>query len=102
MRHAEKGQHTFKHIWLLKHTDSHCSSQLGTNSRLTLTQLADQLDMALANLSKIENDKRDINEKRFEKLAGIFDLELDKLKAEYFSEMIAEKKYIKVTVLKKL
>ena len=67
--------------------------QLRTNEKLTLTQLAAQLDMDSGNLSKIENGKRDIDEKRLEKLASLFKLDLEKITAEYFSEIIAKKIY---------
>lgn len=65
--------------------------QLRTNYGLTLTQLAAQLDMDSANLSKIENNKREFDEKRLEKLASVFSLDIDHLKAEFFSDMIAKK-----------
>jgi transcriptional regulator with XRE-family HTH domain len=60
---------------------------------LTLTQLAAKLDMDSANLSKIENNKRDFDEKRLEKLASIFSLDLKNLKDELFSEKFAKKIY---------
>jgi len=66
---------------------------LRTESGMTLTQLAAQLNMDSANLSKIENNKREFNEKRLEKLATIFDLDLDKLRDELFSEKFAKKIY---------
>ena len=66
---------------------------LRTDKGWTLTQLAAQLDMVSANLSKIENNKRDFDEKRLEKLAIVFDLELNKLKDELFSEKFAKKIY---------
>ena len=67
--------------------------QLRTGNGLTLTQLAAQLDMDSANLSKIENNKRDFDEKRLEKLAKVFDLELNTLKDELLSERFAKKIY---------
>jgi HTH-type transcriptional regulator, competence development regulator len=67
--------------------------KIRTKNGLTLTQLAAQIDMDSANLSKIENSKRSINEKRLEKFAHIFDLDIDNLKAEYYSELIAKKIY---------
>lgn len=66
---------------------------LRTNKGWTLTQLAAQLDLDSANLSKIENNKRAFDEKRLEKLATAFDLELDTLRDELFSEQFAQKIY---------
>jgi len=67
--------------------------QLRTDKGLTLTQLAFQLDLDSANLSKIENGKREFDEKRLEKLANAFDLDLEKLKVEYFADQFAKKMY---------
>jgi len=63
---------------------------LRNNSNMTLTQLAAQLNMDSANLSKIENSKREFDEKRLEKLASIFQLDLRNLKDELFSEKFAK------------
>lgn len=67
--------------------------QLRTEKGLTLTELAALLKLDSANLSKIENSKRDFDEKRLDKLATVFDLDLDKLKAEYFGDQFAKKMY---------
>lgn len=67
--------------------------QLRTGNGLTLTQLAFQLDLDSANLSKIENGKREFDEKRLEKLAIAFDLDIEKLKVEYFGDQFAKKMY---------
>lgn len=67
--------------------------QLRTDKRLTLTQLASQLDLDSANLSKIENGKREFDEKRLEKLAKAFDLDIERLKVEYFGDQFAKKMY---------
>lgn len=67
--------------------------QLRTDNGLTLTQLAFQLNLDSANLSKIENGKREFDEKRLEKLANAFNLDLDQLKAEYFGDQFAKKMY---------
>lgn len=66
---------------------------LRTESGMTLTQLAAQLNMDSANLSKIENNKREFDEKRLEMLADVFDLNIDKLRDELFSEKFAKKIY---------
>jgi len=66
---------------------------LRTNMGLTLTQLAAKLDMDSANLSKVENNKREFDEKRINMLAEIFKLNLQELKDEYYSEKFAKKIY---------
>ncbi|RPH31552.1 MAG: XRE family transcriptional regulator [Bacteroidales bacterium] len=65
--------------------------QLRTDRGLTLTQLAAQLELDSANLSKIENGKRDFDEKRLEKLALTFNLDLKIIKTEFFSDLFAKK-----------
>lgn len=67
--------------------------QLRTDKRLTLTQLASQLDLDSANLCKIENGKREFDEKRLDKLAIAFNLDIEKLKIEYFGDQFAKKMY---------
>lgn len=67
--------------------------QLRTDKGLTLTELAALLKLDSANLSKIENGKREFDEKRLDKLAAAFDLDLEKLKTEYFGEQFAKKMY---------
>jgi len=59
----------------------------------TLTQLAAKLNMDSANLSKVENGKRDFDDKRLALLAEEFQLSLNDLKDEYFSEILAKKVY---------
>ncbi len=66
---------------------------LRTENGMTLTQLAAQLDMDSANLSKIENNKREFDEKRLEKLASIFNLDTKILRDELFSEKFGNKIY---------
>lgn len=60
---------------------------------LTLTQLGAELSLDSANLSKIENGKREFDEKRLTKLAQVFSLDLEKLKTEFFSALFAKKIY---------
>ena len=67
--------------------------KLRTENRMTLTQLAAQLELDSANLSKIENGKREFDEKRLEKLATVFSLKLDDIKTEFFSDLFAKKIY---------
>ncbi len=65
--------------------------KLRTNNNLTLTQLAAKLGLDSANLSKIENGKRELDEKRLPKLAEVFDLDIEYLKIEYFGDKFAKK-----------
>lgn len=67
--------------------------RLRTENELTLTQLAAKLDLDSANLSKIENNKREFDEKRLELLANVFNLDLAHLRTEFFSDIIAKKIY---------
>ena len=67
--------------------------QLRTAKGLTLTELAALLKLDSANLSKIENGKREFDEKRLDKLATVFDLDIEKLKVEYFGDQFAKKMY---------
>ena len=60
---------------------------------LTLTQLAAKLDLDSANLSKIENGKREFDEKRLLKLAKVFKLNIKKLRKEFISDQIAKQIY---------
>ena len=59
----------------------------------TLTQLGAKLGIDSANLSKIENNKRDFDEKKLETLAEIFELNIENLKTEFFGEYFAKKIY---------
>lgn len=67
--------------------------QLRKKSGLTLTQLSAKLELDSANLSKIENGKREFDEKRLEKLATVFQLDLNTVKTEFFSDLFAKKIY---------
>ncbi len=69
--------------------------QLRTELGLTLTQLGAKLDLDSANLCKIENGKRDFDERRLEKMADIFNLNIEDLKTEFFSDLFAKKIYQK-------
>ena len=59
----------------------------------TLTQLAAKLDLDSANLSKIENGKRDFDKKRLLKLAKVFKLNIKELRKEFISDQIAKQIY---------
>ena len=67
--------------------------QLRTDKGFILTELAALLKLDSANLSKIENNKREFDEKRLDKLANAFDLDFEKLKTEYFGDQFAKKMY---------
>jgi transcriptional regulator with XRE-family HTH domain len=66
---------------------------LRNDKELTLTQLAAKLNLDSANLSKIENGKRDFDEKRLPKLAKIFGLNLKELRNEYVTDQIGKQIY---------
>mgnify|MGYP003406003224 FL=1 len=66
---------------------------LRTEKNSTLTQLAAQLNLDSANLSKIENGIRDFDEKRLPKLAKIFGLNLKELSEEYLTDQLGKKIY---------
>ncbi|UBZ05490.1 helix-turn-helix domain-containing protein [Salegentibacter mishustinae] len=66
---------------------------LRNEKELTLTQLAAKLKLDSANLSKIENGKRDFDEKRLPLLAKIFRLNIKELRNEYLSDQVAKKIY---------
>ncbi|WP_312196348.1 helix-turn-helix domain-containing protein [Epilithonimonas vandammei] len=67
--------------------------RLRTENGFTLTQLAAKLDLDSANLSKIENNKREFDERRLTLLSKVFDLDIAKLRTEFFSDFIAKKIY---------
>ena len=77
----------------MKETFGEYIKRLRTENELTLTQLAAKLDLDSANLSKIENNKREFDEKRLELLANVFNLDLVQLRTEFFSDIIAKKIY---------
>lgn len=66
---------------------------LRTEKGFTLTQLGAKLGVDSANLSKIENGKREFDEKKLKTLAEIFHLNLEDLKTDYFGEFFAKKIY---------
>lgn len=66
---------------------------LRTEKGFTLTQLGAKLGIDSANLSKIENGKREFDEKKLETLAEIFQLNLEDLKTDFFGEYFAKKIY---------
>lgn len=77
----------------MKETFGEYIKSLRLENKLTLTQLAAKLDLDSANLSKIENNKREFDNKRLGLLAEVFKLDLTQLKTEFFSDVIAKKVY---------
>ena len=67
--------------------------ELRTQNGLTLTQLAAQLGLDSANLSKIENNKRDFDQKRIPLLADIFEIEINQLNNEFISDQLGKQIY---------
>ena len=63
------------------------------SQRFTLTELAAKLKLDSANLSKIENGKRELNQERLPLLAKALNLNALHIKEEYFSDIIAKKLY---------
>jgi len=78
---------------LMKVTFGEYIRELRNLNGLTLTQLAAKLDLDSANLSKIENGKRDFDEKRLLKLAKVFKLKIKELRKEFVSDQIAKQIY---------
>lgn len=78
---------------LMKETFGEYIKRLRTENGLTLTQLAAKLDLDSANLSKIENNKREFDERRLTLLSKVFDLDIAELRTEFFSDLIAKKIY---------
>lgn len=78
---------------LMKTTFGEYIRLLRNENKLTLTQLAAKLNLDSANLSKIENGKRDFDEKRLQKLSEIFKLNLVELRNEYVTDQIGKHIY---------
>lgn len=67
--------------------------EIRKSNELTLTQMAAKLEMDSANLSKVENGKRDFDERKLQLLAEIFSLDFNELKTDYYGEKFAKKMY---------
>ncbi|RUA34804.1 MAG: hypothetical protein DSY77_04010 [Bacteroidetes bacterium] len=78
---------------LMKTTFGEYIRLLRTEKGLTLTQLAAKLQLDSANLSKIENGRRDFDEKRLPLLAEIFELNFDELRNEFITDQLGKKIY---------
>ena len=64
-----------------------------TEQGLTLTQFGAKIDLDSANLSKIENGKREFDEKRLPLLSKTLNIDIESLRIEYYSGFIAKKIY---------
>jgi len=67
--------------------------RLRKEKKLTLTQLAAKLELDSANLSKIENGKRDFDERKIDLLCSIFKLERKQVEKELISEKVVKSIY---------
>lgn len=74
----------------MKYTFGEYIRKLRNEKGFTLTQLAAKLDMDSANLSKVENGKREFDYRRLEALCHVFLLNFNEIKDEYFSEQMAK------------
>ena len=67
--------------------------RLRKEKKLTLTQLAAKLELDSANLSKIENGKRDFDERKIDLLCSIFKLDRKQVEKELISEKVVKNIY---------
>jgi DNA (cytosine-5)-methyltransferase 1 len=74
----------------MKETFGHYIKSLRTEKGLTLTQLAAKLNMDSANLSKVENGKREFDSKRIPGLCKLFNLNNTEMRRELLSEKFAK------------
>ncbi len=77
----------------MKETFGQFIRRLRNQDKLTLTQLAAKLDLDSANLSKIENGKRNFDEKKIGLLCSIFNLDSKQIEKELISEKIVKNIY---------
>src|SRR5215213_3183875 len=73
----------------MKSTIGGIIKKLRIEKGLTLTQLGGQVGIDSGALSKIENGKKDLDERTLPQLAIALAVELEYLKNEFFSEKIA-------------
>ena len=64
--------------------------EIRLENNLTLTQMGAKLGIDSANLSKIENGKRNFDEKKIVVLAEEFNIDINEIKKEFYSEKIAK------------
>jgi len=77
----------------MQETFGHYLRELRTQQGYTLTKLAAKLNMDSANLSKVENGKREFDPKRLPKLCKLFKLSIEDMQKELISEQFAKKVY---------
>lgn len=77
----------------MKETFGEFIKRMRIEKEMTLTQLGAKLGLDSGALSKIENGKRKLDEKRLPKIAKTFKLNLNELKDEFISEQIAYRIY---------
>ena len=77
----------------MKETFGEFIRRLRSKNGWTLTTLAAKLEMDSANLSKVENGKREFDQKRLERLAEVFKLDIYSLTEEYLSDQFAKAVY---------
>ncbi len=87
---------------MMKETFGEYIRRLRADSGLTLTKLAAALDIDQSTLSKIENSKRNVPVEILPKLSKVFQLNINQLEKEYYSEKIAEIIYNKENDTKEL
>lgn len=83
----------FKYSSQMKQSFGEYIKKMRTENGFTLTQLGAKLGLDSANLSKIENGKREFDEKRLIQLSEVFGLNFEQLKTEFFSDLFAKKLY---------
>lgn len=74
----------------MENSFGHFIKELRTQKGFTLTQLAAKLNMDSANLSKVENGKREFDSKRLPKLCKLFKLDKSEMEKELLSEKFAK------------
>lgn len=77
----------------MKETFGQYIRRLRKENNLTLTQLAAKLELDSANLSKIENGKRDFDEKKIDLLCSVFRLDKTQVEKELISEKVVKSIY---------
>jgi DNA (cytosine-5)-methyltransferase 1 len=74
----------------MEYTFGHYIRKLRLDHNLTLNELAGQLNINYANLSKIENGKREFDVKRLPDLCQLFKLDMNEMEKELISDKIAK------------
>ena len=77
----------------MKETFGEFIRRLRNQKGLTITQLAAKLELDSANLSRIENGKREFDEKKIDLLCASFELNRKDVEKELLSGKVAKKLY---------